>query len=134
MRSTPETKSDEKQSFVLNLDGIPEALTADVVITSPALLRKLSLGQECDDMLPITHEVNGIVVLDAPVLSLKTANPGDSLGEAQENSETGENGRPLDSALLIFPPEDESSRAKHGPVSALINGEGILSCPPGKSE
>ncbi|KAI5119632.1 hypothetical protein M0805_007895 [Coniferiporia weirii] len=118
---------------LLKLDELSETLSADMVITSSDLLLKYGgpggIGPE--DRLEDELCACGIVVIEGIISSISAHE--DTRSTRQKSDEMRSAAKSLDSAFLVFPPGELVSGAAQGPVNVLINGEGTLSCPRGKS-
>lgn len=130
-----ETSSDASvKPFSLRLEDVPETLTADLLITSSQLLPKLQLDNGLPGSTRVSYEARGIVILDRQIQSITSSLPaGDEL-KGPDEMHAEDIGRPLDSALLIIPSESGDSSVPRSPINILLNGEGTLACPGGRSK
>ncbi|KAL5527027.1 hypothetical protein ACEPAG_5818 [Sanghuangporus baumii] len=141
IKPEPSSGNEEAKNLRLKLTEIPEDLTADVVISSVNYLPHLAniLQTETEVNLSTTESHSCCIALIDGVISRVSsyesaqATENDSTGEPVEGSSEESPSRPVDAALIVFPSGSLTSGEASGPVNVLINGEGTLSCPRGKS-
>lgn len=135
-RSKPASDNEEMKRFCLKLADIPEDITADAIISSMDYLPRVD--SETDSNSSESH-VYCIALIDGAITQpasseTASATDNDSTGEPVEGTSRENTPRPVDASLVVFPPGSLSAGKALGPVNVLINGEGTLSCPRGKSE
>ncbi|THH08028.1 hypothetical protein EW145_g2982 [Phellinidium pouzarii] len=130
--------SNEAKSAVihrLKLDSLPRDLTADIIISSPDILLKYkkSSTDKFDECSTVGLQACCILVVDGSITSIQKFDSTErTIDEAHTENSLGHS-RSIDSALLVFPPGELPSGTAQGPVHVLLNGEGTLSCPRGRS-
>ncbi|KAH8115765.1 FAD/NAD-binding domain-containing protein [Phellopilus nigrolimitatus] len=134
-----EANAEGVTSHCLNLGGIPENLTSDIIIVSSDLLSKLKNEDGADlegHSSEGSHIAHCIAIIDGTIASLLTQQAASEEGRTEETDSVDVDdgqARTVDSALLVYPPNVLSTGSAQSPVNAIINGEGTLSCPRGKS-
>ncbi|EJD00808.1 FAD/NAD-binding domain-containing protein [Fomitiporia mediterranea MF3/22] len=137
------SEPDGTKNFKLRLSEIPDELTADVIISSAQFLPKLGIDSEAGkgDVRTVERHAYCIALVHGSIARPPTAQSTSSTDEnTEEPVETKAEGtddkdqtRPVDAALLVFLPGELPSGKASNPVNVLVNGEGTLSCPRGKT-
>ena len=121
--------SEEKQSFQIFLDGIDETLSSRAIVAEPSQLPE-PLSTRAHDPTKLVSRC--IAIVDQPV---RLVAPGPSPTEARtEDSDEPDASAPIpeiDSSILVFPPGRLRGGAAQESVTAMITGEGSMSCPTG---
>ena len=114
-----------KQSFQISLDVINETLSSRAIVAEPS---QLPGPLSTQPTAPIKLVSKCIAIIDQPV---RLVAPGPS--------PTGDSDQPdgsapipeIDSSVLVFPPGRLHGGAAQESVTAMITGEGSVSCPKG---
>lgn len=115
------TLPDESQSSPasIEMDGVPDILTADIVIADEKHLSHA--GKNISTEEPFHHHVCAIAILNQ---SVGVPLPKSADGDGKEKS--------VDTCVVTFPPGSLPNGAAQNVVRALQMGEDTLSCPSGK--
>jgi Rab proteins geranylgeranyltransferase component A len=129
-------------SFTVDIEGFPEKLTSNLLISSPTLLpetlreaaRKVSIASE--DSIKQESIVRGILIMDHAIVFEALETEQNDYEEEQEIDEDSSPSptRPTDTAVLIFPPSSFDGCRDDAAVTVFIAGEGSMSTPRGKCE
>ncbi len=117
--------NEEKQSFQIFLDGIDETLSSRAIVAEPSQLPEPLSTQAHDPSKLISR---CIAIVDQPV---RLVAPGPS---PMEDSDEPDGSAPIpeiDSSVLVFPPGRLQGGTAQESVTAMITGEGSMSCPTG---
>jgi Rab proteins geranylgeranyltransferase component A len=136
--------------FVVQLHDFPDPLTADVLIAAQDQL-PVSLQPSPAHDIPLSSIARCIVVIDKPIPfpPMLSSQEGLGEGEAESSSATsrGEGGQksesetpseepveatPIDTSVIIFPPNSVNGGSSTEAAQALVTGVGTLSAPQGK--
>ena len=113
--------------YRVSLKGLDESIDGKLIIASPEYLAEidsLDIAAQKDTMSE-EEAAYCIAIVEGPLVSLSHAEANQEISSHEnENSE-----RPLDTALLVFPPGSLAEGGCKGSVNVLVNGEGTLSCP-----
>ncbi|KAI0301953.1 GDP dissociation inhibitor-domain-containing protein [Multifurca ochricompacta] len=147
--TTPSSTSGDK--FVVQLDDIPEPLTADVLVTAPdQIFESLHLPQVQDTPSSLLARCIAIIDKPIPFPPFLSSGDGSSEGETEWASTTGDEDAdepslvpgapsgahveapPIDTSVIIFPPSSVNGGSSTKAAQAFITGAGTLSAPQGK--
>lgn len=139
------SSQDSGGKFVVELDEFPEPLTADVLVaTSDQLPVELHPPAQA---VSLPNIARCIVVIDKPIPfpPLLSSGEGPSEDEAEssptavesEDTATSESAKPveaspIDTSVIVFPPNSVQGGSSTRAAQALITGAGTLSAPQGK--
>ena len=139
------SSQDSGGKFVVELDEFPEPLTADVLVATPDQL-PVELHPPAQ-AVSLPNIVRCIVVIDKPIPfpPLLSSGEGPSEDEAEssptavdsEDTTTSESAKPveaspIDTSVIVFPPNSVQGGSSTRAAQALITGAGTLSAPQGK--
>lgn len=152
MASEPDVASAREERYNIELSDFPEPLTAEIVVSAPD-----HLPPELKDIAQtVYHDTSSfpasgsapsiarvIMVIDFPIpFPAATPIPSPSTEEAAPDTEDAEvekaapsltePERPVDTAVLVFPPSSLEGGSSTAAVHALVTGEGSMSAPKGK--
>jgi len=117
--------SEEKKTFQISLNGIDETLSSKTIVAEPSQLpQTLSIQPPTSGKLVSRC----IAIIDQPIQLISPppspTEDGDSLPPSAEIPE-------IDSSVLVFPPGSVHGGTVQESVTAMITGEGSVSCPKG---
>lgn len=119
----------------LHLDGVEETLSARLVISPPGFLKKFSdldVNEAVTSSEPDSIMICGLAIIDGPLVSISSQSC-EATQESSGDIAQSPGNASIDTALLVYPPGELSGGQTVAAVNVLINGEGTLSCPAGKS-
>ena len=120
-------KDENGPLYRVSLKGLDESIDGKLIIASPEYLAEidsLDIATQKDTMSE-EEAAYCIAIVEGPLVSPSHAEANQEISSHEnENSE-----RPLDTALLVFPPGSLVTGGCKGSVNVLVNGEGTLSCP-----
>lgn len=131
---------DSGGKFVVELDEFPEPLTADVLI---AALDQLPVElHPPEQAISLPSIARCVVVTDKPIPfpPLLFSGEGPSEDEAEssltavesEDTATSQSTSPIDTSVIVFPPNSVQGGSSTRAAQAFITGAGTLSAPQGK--
>ncbi|KAF8509649.1 FAD/NAD-P-binding domain-containing protein [Hysterangium stoloniferum] len=130
----PTTSESESKPASIELQDVPDVLTADIVITDRTYLSHVGNLEHHENNSGVIAEQSegtscayGIVILNQSV-SFPQPSSSDPLTPAPETEADGTAEEPPASAVIVFPPR----AAGEGAVRILQMGDETLSCPAGK--
>jgi hypothetical protein len=135
----PATSSDfESKAASIELQDVPDTLTADIVITDPAYLSYVLKPDRQENSIDVNAEqlkgtsgAYGIVILNQSLLLPQPApSPSDLSTVLPETQADGTAEQTSATVMIIFPPRTAGKSA----VRILQMGDETLSCPAGKCE
>ena len=114
--------SEEKQTFQISLNGIDETLSARMIVAEP-----LQLPDTLSIQPPTPNKLVSrcIAIVDQPIRLVSPA------AEDSDEPDTSTQISEIDSSILVFPPGSLHGGTVQQSVTALITGEGSVSCPKG---
>ncbi|GJJ07809.1 hypothetical protein Clacol_002014 [Clathrus columnatus] len=114
---------DESRSSpaAIELEGVPDTLTADIVIADQRHLLHADTGRPISSEEPVPQCAYAIAILNRPIGVPVSISP-----------EEETKGHPLDTCIVTFSPGSLPTGASAVVVRALQVGEDTLSCPSGK--
>jgi RAB protein geranylgeranyltransferase component A len=114
-----------EQAFRISLDGIDETLSSKAIVAEPSQLPEALLTPP---PAPGKLVSRCIAIVDQPI-RLVASEP----SRTKDNEEPGESAPipEIDSSILVFPPGNLQGGGAQEAVTALITGEGSMSCPTG---
>ncbi|KAI0269435.1 GDP dissociation inhibitor-domain-containing protein [Gloeopeniophorella convolvens] len=136
--TTPSSASSDK--FVVQLNDFPEPLTADVLIASPDQLPE-SLNPPPVQGSKQPAIARCIAIIDKPIpfpplpssgVPEKVTEETDAMAEPATPSEAPAGLPPVDTSVIIFPPNSVDGGSTSKAAQAFVTGSGTLSAPQGK--
>jgi RAB protein geranylgeranyltransferase component A len=128
IQSIKNEAKDTSGVFDIQIEDLPEMLSSRVLISSPDRLPSSLVKEHLNETGQISL-VRCIVILDVPI----------SLSRQPTTLTVGESGNMsapptdlMDTYLLVFPPDSIAPHKHDRSVTALITGQGTMSCPSGK--
>jgi len=114
-----------KQTFQISLDGIDETLSSKAIVAEPSQLPEtLSTPPPAPGKLVSRC----IAIIDKPIqLIAPRPSPTEDNAEPDDSAPIPE----VDSSILVFPPGSLQGGGAQESVTAMITGEGSVSCPTG---
>jgi Rab proteins geranylgeranyltransferase component A len=116
---------EETQAFQVHLDGIGETLSSRTIIAEPSQLPEALSTQP-----PASGKLVSrcIAIIDQPVRLVPSGpSPAEDTDQPNASTQIPE----IDSSVLTFPPGILRNGTAQESVTAMITGEGSLSCPKG---
>lgn len=114
-----------EQSFQISLDGINENLSSRAIVAEPSQLPEPLSTQP---PAPSKLVSKCIAIVDQPV---RLVAPGPSPTEDSDQPDGSASIPEIDSSVLVFPPGRLHGGTAQESVTAMITGEGSVSCPKG---
>ncbi|KAI0052654.1 FAD/NAD(P)-binding domain-containing protein [Auriscalpium vulgare] len=145
-KSLPGTAPISESKYTIMLKDVPEPLTADIIISSPS---QLPPGlRDAAHLVSSTNDSPGesfarcIAILDRPIPFppppatpdvSSSGDPAKPEGSSDRAASEGEEAaKPVDTAVLVFPPSSLDGGSSTAAVHAFITGQGTMSAPQGK--
>ena len=114
-----------QQSFQISLDGINETLSSRAIVAEPS---QLPGSLSTQPPAPSKLVSKCIAIVDQPV---RLVAPGPSPTEDSDQPDGSASIPEIDSSVLVFPPGRLHGGTAQESVTAMITGEGSVSCPKG---
>lgn len=117
--------NEERQTFQIHVNGLDETLSSKAIVGEPSQLPKtLSIPPSASEKLVSRC----IAIIDRPI---QLVSPAPSPAEDGDQPEPGAEIPDIDSSVLVFPPGSVHGGSVLESVTAMITGEGSVSCPKG---
>ncbi|SPO37102.1 related to Rab proteins geranylgeranyltransferase component A 2 [Pseudozyma flocculosa] len=132
--------SSRGQTWQVQVAGIDQGITADVVVSSDEILDSLAapqVSQAAGAAPPAASldTIRGVLVFDRPIDFEAGSRESQQEGEAAEGAQAApQQPTPPETGLLVLPPSTigEGAASNQSTVMVLMMGEGTFSCPKGQ--